>query len=206
MHDLAIPCNYKIALLLKEKKKSFSYEVHKDNIVCLSPLLCVIYLSGWLGDQPPCGPHTEQFLPLAVHAGRQRGPPPRPRHPPHRTRHLLLEERALWYSRYNTRPDSLPLHSYKTPKSVIWGNVTDQDHEEQIRANTEPIFEIITRHWRMLTGFHMDAICPYAVFVSCSRQKYCRSRTMPVSSLTQCKPGKSDGVKMAALRFLQPLS
>lgn len=30
----------------------------------------VFYVTEWLSDQPPCRPHTEQLLPLAVHPGR----------------------------------------------------------------------------------------------------------------------------------------
>lgn len=95
-----ILCSYEV----REWKCNLSgtYLIHKDNFVSrsLSPSFYLLYLTGWPGDQPPCRPHTEQLLPLAVHPGRQRGPTPRPRHPPHRTRHLLLEEWALWHSWY----------------------------------------------------------------------------------------------------------
>lgn len=64
----------------------------------LPPFYC-LYLTGWFGDQSPRRPHAEQLLPLAVHSGRQRGPTPRPRHPAHGARHLLLEEWTLWHSR-----------------------------------------------------------------------------------------------------------
>lgn len=79
---------------------NYIFSHSKAHFFSLSDSFDLIYLTGWFGNQPPCRPHTEQLLPLAVNSGRQRGPTPWPCHSSHRTRHLLLEEWTLWHSRY----------------------------------------------------------------------------------------------------------
>lgn len=89
-----------MSFIVIHNSASLAAFLHKNNTVSLLSAYNMIYSQGRPGDQPPCRPHTEQLLPLAVYSGRQGGTSPWPRHPAHRTRHLLLEEWTVWHSWY----------------------------------------------------------------------------------------------------------